>query len=137
MESKYRTQLSYNRCLEEKIVELWRRIEILNKKVTSPDVSSCHEVNATLTDRTSAAQGLSSQSSPLSASLASSEGSMASTISEMKNLQVISMRINISLLFILFYRELLIRTTTTNSNYRLPSTHNYTYIHIHTPLKKK
>ncbi|KAI4469373.1 hamartin [Holotrichia oblita] len=86
VESKYQTQLAINRCLEEKIVELWQRIEILNKKVISPDISSCHEVNATLTSTT---QGLSSQSSPLSASLASSEGSMASTISEVKNLQKI------------------------------------------------
>ncbi|KRT86309.1 hypothetical protein AMK59_1539 [Oryctes borbonicus] len=89
VESKYQTQLAVNRCLEEKVVDLWQRIEILNKKVISPDISSCHEVNATLTDRTGTAQGLSSQSSPLSASLASSEGSMASTISEVKNLQKI------------------------------------------------
>ncbi|GJQ87097.1 putative hamartin protein [Trypoxylus dichotomus] len=89
VESKYQTQLAINRSLEEKVVDLWQRLEILNKKVISPDISSCHEVNATLTDRTGATQGLSSQSSPLSASLASSEGSMASTISEVKNLQKI------------------------------------------------
>lgn len=73
VESKYKTQLTINRALEEKILELRQR---------SPDTSSCHEVNATTTTA-----GLSTHSSPLSASLASSEGSLAFQDKEVKNLQ--------------------------------------------------
>lgn len=93
VESKYQTQLSINRAMEEKILELWQKIELTRggRAVYSPDTSSCHEVNATLTDRTSIATGLSPHSSPLSASLASSEGSAAlmhPDVRDMKNLQV-------------------------------------------------
>lgn len=106
-ESKYRTQRSINLSLEERVLELWQRIETTannNRSVRgahhSPDTSSCHE--AGVTDRTgggATAGGLSSphSSSPLSASLTSSEGSMAflqgsvpgGDVREMKNLQVI------------------------------------------------
>lgn len=92
VESKYQAQLSINRALEEKILDLWQRNEAFSKlNVQSPDTSSCHEVNASTTDRTNTAAGLSPHSSPLSVSLASSEGSMAfinPDAKEMKNLQV-------------------------------------------------
>ncbi|CAG9857248.1 unnamed protein product [Phyllotreta striolata] len=83
VESKYQTQLLINRCLEEKILDLWQRLEYVKRSVHSPDTSSCHEVNVTTT------AGLSPHSSPLSASLASSEGSMAFHEREVKNLQAI------------------------------------------------
>ncbi|XP_022905445.1 hamartin [Onthophagus taurus] len=86
VESKYQTQLAINRALEDKIVELRSQIEVTTKKVISPDTSSCHEVNPSLMDQTSAAQGLSTHSSPLSASLTSSDGSSAFT-SEPKDLK--------------------------------------------------
>lgn len=106
VESKYRTQRSINLSLEERVLELWQRIETTannNRGVRgahhSPDTSSCHE--AGVTDRTgggATAGGLSSphSSSPLSASLTSSEGSMAflqgsipgGDVREIKNLQV-------------------------------------------------
>ncbi|XP_017775140.1 PREDICTED: hamartin isoform X2 [Nicrophorus vespilloides] len=90
VESKYRSQLSVNQALEEKIFDLYQQVESTCRRgVHSPDTSSCHEVNATMTDRTGTAPGLSPHSSPLSASLTSSEGSMAFVHSEMKNLQVI------------------------------------------------
>lgn len=82
VESKYQTQLTINRALEERILELRQRTEI-KRSIHSPDTSSCHEVNVTTTDRTA---GISTQSSPLSASLASSDGSLA--FHEVKNLQV-------------------------------------------------
>lgn len=93
VESKYQAQLSINRGLEERMLEQWQRIELLSSKlkVQSPDTSSCHEVNASNTDRTNTAAGLSPHSSPLSASLASSEGSIAfinPEAKELKNLQV-------------------------------------------------
>lgn len=110
VESKYKTQCAVNRCLEERILELWQRVETLasnNRGARaahhSPDTSSCHE--AGVTDRAGgvATGGLGSphSSSPLSASLASSEGSMAflhtaqqqqqqhPDVREIKNLQVI------------------------------------------------
>lgn len=92
IESKYQAQLNINRALEERIFELWQRIEFNTKRnLQSPDTSSCHEVNASTTDKTNTATGLSPHSSPLSASLASSEGSIAfinPDAKEMKNLQV-------------------------------------------------
>ncbi|XP_018331114.1 hamartin isoform X2 [Agrilus planipennis] len=98
VESKYQTQLTINRSLEERVLELQQRIDLSLRRggglVNSPDTSSCHEVHATATDRTSVATGISPHSSPLSASLASSEGSVAFAIhagdsKEVKNLQVI------------------------------------------------
>ncbi|CAH1109846.1 unnamed protein product [Psylliodes chrysocephalus] len=83
VESKYQTQLTINRSLEEKILDLWQRLEAGKRFVHSPDTSSCHEVNVTTT------AGLSPHSSPLSASLASSEGSTAFHEREVKNLQAI------------------------------------------------
>lgn len=92
MESKYQTQLAVNRTLEERMLDLWQRVDLSGRRgVYSPDTSSCHEVNPTMTDRTSIATGLSPHSSPLSASLASSEGSVAfmhPDVRDMKNLQV-------------------------------------------------
>ncbi|GLV45534.1 Tsc1 [Carabus blaptoides fortunei] len=93
VESKYETQRNINKSMEERILELWQRIETLSRTRTvhSPDTSSCHEAGSV--DRAaSAAAGLSPHSSPLSASLASSEGSMAflqQQQQEIKNLQVI------------------------------------------------
>uniref|UniRef100_A0A6P7F9D8 Hamartin n=1 Tax=Diabrotica virgifera virgifera TaxID=50390 RepID=A0A6P7F9D8_DIAVI len=83
VESKYQTQLTINRSLEEKILDLWQRLELGKTSVHSPDTSSCHEVNVTTT------AGFSPHSSPLSASLASSEGSTAFHEREVKNLQAI------------------------------------------------
>ncbi|CAH1170194.1 unnamed protein product [Phaedon cochleariae] len=85
VESKYQTQLTINRGLEEKLLDLWQRLEAERGKrpAHSPDTSSCHEVNVTTT------AGLSPHSSPLSASLASSEGSSAFHEREVKNLQAI------------------------------------------------
>ncbi|XP_076272386.1 hamartin-like isoform X3 [Rhynchophorus ferrugineus] len=82
VESKYENQLAINRALEQKILELKNKLEIetANKKMNSPDTSSCLEVQATTT------AGLSSHSSPLSASLASSVGSNLQD-KEMRNLQ--------------------------------------------------
>ncbi|XP_050300815.1 hamartin isoform X2 [Anthonomus grandis grandis] len=71
--SKYRTQLTINHVLEGSMLELRQKIEaeIARRRTHSPDTSSCHEVHASLT---TGAGGLSPQhSSPLSASLASSE----------------------------------------------------------------
>lgn len=84
MESKYQTQLKINNALEEKILDLRQQLELEKHKrsVHSPDTSSCHEVNVTTT------LGLSSHSSPLSMSLASSEGSNVFQEKEMRNLQV-------------------------------------------------
>ncbi|CAH0547663.1 unnamed protein product [Brassicogethes aeneus] len=83
VESKYQCQLRINRALEEKLLESRQR-----RNPNSPDTSSCHEVNATTTDRTTG--GLSAHSSPLSASLASSEGSVAfHEAREVKNLQAL------------------------------------------------
>ncbi|KAF5278927.1 hypothetical protein FQR65_LT15486 [Abscondita terminalis] len=88
LESKYQTQLTISRFNDERILELWQRIELLTRHpVHSPDTSSCHEVHATMTDKNSITTGLSPHSSPLSASLASSEGSLAFGHSDMKNLQ--------------------------------------------------
>ncbi|KAJ8943932.1 hypothetical protein NQ314_009596 [Rhamnusium bicolor] len=58
---------------KKKILDLRQRLEFEKGKrcVHSPDTSSCHEVNVTTT------AGISPHSSPLSASLASSEGSTA------------------------------------------------------------
>ncbi|KAJ8957090.1 hypothetical protein NQ318_007304 [Aromia moschata] len=85
VESKYQTQMAINRSLEEKILDLGQRLELEKAKrsVHSPDTSSCHEVNVTTT------AGMSPHSSPLSASLASSEGSTAFHDREVKNLQAI------------------------------------------------
>lgn len=65
-----------NRSLEEKILEL-----MAGRAVHSPDTSSCHEVHVPTTDRSSIATH-SPHASPLSASLASSEGSLAFTQNE-------------------------------------------------------
>ncbi|XP_057651489.1 hamartin isoform X3 [Diorhabda carinulata] len=83
LESKYQTQIVINRGLEEKIMELWQRVDSAKRHVGSPDTSSCHEVQVTTT------AGLSPHSSPLSASLASSEGSTAFHEREVRNLQAI------------------------------------------------
>ncbi|XP_065161962.1 hamartin isoform X3 [Atheta coriaria] len=85
IESKYQSQLSINRALEGKILEMYQQEITSRQGLHSPDTSSCHEVNAS-TERTT---GLSPHSSPLSASLTSSEGSMAFMHSDMKNLQAI------------------------------------------------
>ncbi|XP_019761894.1 hamartin isoform X3 [Dendroctonus ponderosae] len=88
VESKYQTQLAINRTLEERLLELRQRLELeaARRRTHSPDTSSCHEVQASSTT-TTAAGGLSPQhSSPLSASLASSEGSAA--MHELRNLQM-------------------------------------------------
>ncbi|KAL1517767.1 hypothetical protein ABEB36_001491 [Hypothenemus hampei] len=88
MESKYQTQLAINRTLEERILELRQKLETeaARRRTHSPDTSSCHEVHASST-MTAVAGGLSPQhSSPLSASLASSEGSAVTH--EHKNLQM-------------------------------------------------
>lgn len=68
--------------MEEKILDLRQQLELekMKRSVHSPDTSSCHEVNVTTT------VGLSSHSSPLSMSLASSEGSNVQQ--EVKSLQV-------------------------------------------------
>nr|CAI5859943.1 unnamed protein product [Callosobruchus analis] len=88
VESKYQTQLMVNRALEEKLLELRQRLDCADyekkrRSVHSPDTSSCHEVNVTTT------AGFSPHSSPLSASLASSEGSSMLHDREVKNLQAI------------------------------------------------
>ncbi|XP_074042761.1 tuberous sclerosis 1 protein hamartin isoform X2 [Leptinotarsa decemlineata] len=85
VESKYQTQLIISRALEERIMDLGQRLEFERGKrsVHSPDTSSCHEVNVTTT------AGFSPHSSPLSASLASSEGSAAFHEKEVKNLQAL------------------------------------------------
>nr|ALE20552.1 TSC1 [Leptinotarsa decemlineata] len=85
VESKYQTQLIISRALEERIMDLGQRLEFERGKrsVHSPDTSSCHEVNVTT------AAGFSPHSSPLSASLASSEGSAAFHEKEVKNLQAL------------------------------------------------
>lgn len=84
MESKYQTQLKINSALEEKLLDLRQQLDLekVKRSVHSPDTSSCHEVNVTTT------LGFSPHSSPLSISLASSEGSSAFHEREMKNLQV-------------------------------------------------
>lgn len=132
VESRYERQKTINRGLEERLLDLWQRIEVscLNTNESflrsdiefsfnylfqvlraaqrrpqhhSPDTSSCHEA---MGGGASTTQPLSPHSSPpLSASLASSEGSMRAfllsgppsgqpsasqdQIREMKNLQVI------------------------------------------------
>ncbi|XP_066249925.1 hamartin isoform X2 [Euwallacea similis] len=77
VESKYQSQLAINRVLEEHVLELRQKleVEIARRRTQSPDTSSCQEVQTT------------QHSSPLSASLASSEGS-AVMQQELKNLQM-------------------------------------------------
>lgn len=79
VESKYNTQLAINRCLEERILELRMKLEseAARRRTNSPDTSSCHEVRTTPT---------ATHSSPLSASLASSDGS--AIMHEVRSLQV-------------------------------------------------
>ncbi|KAL3284795.1 hypothetical protein HHI36_018936 [Cryptolaemus montrouzieri] len=88
MESKYKTQLSINRALEQKMLQLYTKIELPGlRSLHSPETSSCHEAIAS-----ASISGLSPHSSPLSASLASSESSnafLSSDIKDMKNLQVL------------------------------------------------
>ncbi|CAH1133007.1 unnamed protein product [Ceutorhynchus assimilis] len=89
VESKYQTQLAINRTLEERMLELRHKLEVeaARRRTHSPDTSSCHEVQASTSTATTAAAGLSPQhSSPLSTSLASSEGSAA--MQELRNLQM-------------------------------------------------
>ncbi|XP_019873494.1 hamartin isoform X2 [Aethina tumida] len=96
VESKYQTQLRINLALEERLLEAR---QLRGRHANSPDTSSCHEANTTTTatDRTqggcagaSGAGALSAHSSPLSASLASSEGSVAfHETRELKNLQAL------------------------------------------------
>lgn len=85
--------MTINRALEEKLIELRQHLDLEKGKrpVHSPDTSSCHEVHVTTT------AGFSPHSSPLSASLASSEGSTTVHEREIKNLQV-----NYLLLILLF-----------------------------------
>ncbi|CAH1968886.1 unnamed protein product [Acanthoscelides obtectus] len=87
VESKYQTQSTIYRSLEEKLLDLRQRLDIAEyekkRALHSPDTSSCHEVNVSTT------VGLSPHSSPLSASLASSEGSSVLHEREVKNLQAI------------------------------------------------
>ncbi|XP_044767181.1 hamartin isoform X2 [Coccinella septempunctata] len=88
VESKYKTQLSINRALEQKMLQLFTEIKSPGlRSLHSPETSSCHEAIAT-----PSVSGLSPHSSPLSVSLASSESSAAflsSDIKDMKNLQVL------------------------------------------------
>lgn len=88
VESKYKSQLSINRALEQKMLQLFTKIESPGlRSLHSPETSSCHEAIAT-----PSVSGLSPHSSPLSVSLASSESSAAflsSDIKDMKNLQVL------------------------------------------------
>lgn len=88
-ESKYQTQLHINRALESRIFELWQQVEA-KRSLQSPDTSSCHEVQPSITEKSATAAGLSPHSSPLSASLASSEGSIFINpdVKEIRNLQV-------------------------------------------------
>lgn len=103
VESKYEAQRAVNRVAEERMLELWQRLEAAaaaararrpqpsqQQQQGSPDCSSCHEAIAAATHG----------SPPLSASLASSEGSMraflaaaaapvAPTPAELRNLQAI------------------------------------------------
>lgn len=80
VESKYNTQLVVNRSLEERILELRMKLEseAARRRTNSPDTSSCHEVRTTPT--------ATQHSSPLSASLASSDGS--AIVHEIRSLQV-------------------------------------------------
>lgn len=77
VESKYNLQLAINRSLEERILELRMKFEgeVARRRTNSPDTSSCHEVRTTPT-----------ATSPLSASLASSDGS--AIMHEARSLQV-------------------------------------------------
>lgn len=108
VESKYETQRSINKCMEERFLELWQKIETLKAAQRrpvhhSPDTSSCHEamVSASMASGPTSHAPLSPHSSPpLSTSLASSEGSMRAFLlssssnvdqnatKEIKNLQV-------------------------------------------------
>ncbi|XP_060535653.1 hamartin isoform X1 [Cylas formicarius] len=83
IESKYESQKKINYALEQRIMELLQRLDVegVKRNVHSPDTSSCHEVQVTT------AAGLSPHSSPLSASLGSSEGSVPFHDREVRNLQ--------------------------------------------------
>ncbi|RZC40323.1 hamartin, partial [Asbolus verrucosus] len=77
LENKYQTQLTISRSFEEKILEMYRQLEMSTRKpIRSPDTSSCQEVQVP-SDKVSGAAALSQRSSPLSCSLTSSDGSLA------------------------------------------------------------
>ncbi|XP_063919767.1 hamartin isoform X2 [Zophobas morio] len=77
LESKYQTQLAISRSFEEKILEMYKQLEMSTRKpIRSPDTSSCQEVQVP-SDKVSGAAALSQRSSPLSCSLTSSDGSLA------------------------------------------------------------
>lgn len=83
LETKYKAQLAINRKMEENILELWQKIELATKKpYHSPDISSCQEAN------TSNMIGQTQPPTPLSASLASSDGAfMSIDPRDVRNLQ--------------------------------------------------
>lgn len=104
-ESKYQTQLHINRALESRIFELWQQLDA-KRSLQSPDTSSCHEVQPSITEKSVAGGGLSPHSSPLSASLASSEGSVfinPADVKEIRNLQVINYNHSILNVFVKCY----------------------------------
>lgn len=88
--SKYKTQLTISRSLEEKILEMYKLLETSTRKpVCSPDTSSCQEVHVS-SDKVSGASALSQRSSPLSCSLTSSDGSLMQSDVNLKGLQVLA-----------------------------------------------
>lgn len=70
--------------MEENVLELWKQIELTKKKIYSPDISSCQEANSVNTI------GQTQPPTPLSASLASSDGGAFMSIDprDLRNLQV-------------------------------------------------
>lgn len=87
VESKYNSMRAINTMMEERVLELWQRVETLRaqrRPHASPDTSSCHEATAAGLVLVSP-----HSSPPLSASLPSSEGSTHHFLHrEIKNLQV-------------------------------------------------
>lgn len=91
IEGKYKAMVVMNRELEGKILDLWQKVEVSSQRsLHSPDISSCQEVN------TVSASGLSPSSTPLSASLVSSDGALINV--DVRNLQVMLLRIILRLL---------------------------------------
>ncbi|KAK9882395.1 hypothetical protein WA026_020917 [Henosepilachna vigintioctopunctata] len=88
VDAKYESALSVNRGLEQKMLKLYAKIEVPELPcLQSPETSSCQEVVAS-----ASVSGLSTHSTPLSASLASSESNTAlisSDVNDMRNLQVL------------------------------------------------
>lgn len=101
VEDKYKTQRAINQKMEDRILELYQKMESMKTVYRrnahySPDTSSCHEAmgGASKTEPLTSPHS----SPPLSASLASSEGSMKAylmqhsqkdeQLKEIKNLQV-------------------------------------------------